>query len=57
MTRSEDELTHRIYKAQKSNPNKGDWIQYLKKDFELIAEEIKENVAKGYLEKILQGYY
>ena len=46
VTRSEDELTHKIYKAQKSNPVKGDWINHLKDDFELIGEEINENLAR-----------
>ena len=46
MTRSEDELTRRIYNSQKSNPVKGDWIQYLKEDFELIGEEINEKIAQ-----------
>ena len=46
VTRSEDELTHKIYKAQKSNPVKGDWVHHLKEDFELIGEEINENLAR-----------
>ena len=46
MTKSEDELTHRVYNAHKANPVKGDWIEYLKKDFELIGEDINEQVAR-----------
>ena len=46
VTRSEDELTRRIYNAQKSNPVKGDWIQFLKEDFALIGEEINEKIAQ-----------
>ena len=46
VTRSEDELTHKIYNAQKSNPVKGDWIQYLQEDFELIGEYTNEKLAK-----------
>ena len=45
VTRSEDELTHKIYNAQKSNPVKGDWIQYLQEDFELIGEYTNEKLG------------
>ena len=34
------------YNAQKSNPVKGDWIQFLKVDFELIGEEVNEKLAR-----------
>ena len=46
VTRSEAELTRRIYNAQKSNPIKGDWIQYLKEYFQLIGEELNEKAAQ-----------
>ena len=42
MTRYKDELTHRVYTSQKSDPVKGDWIQCLKEDFESIGEEFNE---------------
>ena len=35
-----------MYNAQKSNPVKGDWIQYLKEDFEFIGEEVNEKLAR-----------
>ena len=44
--RSEEELIKRIYNAQKENPNKGDWIHYLKEDFKYIKEDINETEAK-----------
>jgi hypothetical protein len=46
MKRSEEELTKRVYNAQKENPIKGDWIQYLKEDFKYIKEDINETEAK-----------
>ena len=51
VTRSEDDLTHRIYKAQKSHPVIGDWIKYLKEDFYLIGEEINKHVARDTSKK------
>ena len=44
--RSEEELTKRVYNAQKKNPNKGYWIHYLKEDFNYIKEDIDETEAK-----------
>ena len=38
--RSEEELSKRIYNAKQANPNKGDWIHYLKEDFKYIKEDI-----------------
>ena len=39
LKRNENELTKRIFKAQKENPTKGDFYCQVLKDFELIGEE------------------
>ena len=44
--RSEEELTKRTYNAQKENPNRRDWIHYLKENFKYIKEDINETEAK-----------
>ena len=36
MKRSENDLTRRVYDAQRENSNKGDRTQYLKEDFSYI---------------------
>ena len=30
------EITKQVYKAQKLNPIKGNWIEYLNKDFDML---------------------
>ena len=51
-----DELTHRVYNAQKSNSVKGDWIQYLKEDFEFIGEEWNEKYLEKHQNKIIEFF-
>ena len=42
LKRDQKELLRRVYKAQKENPTKGDFVELVKKDFELIEEVIDE---------------
>ena len=42
LTRSNEELTKRVYEAQKDSPTKGDFFYLIKKDFELIGEAVNE---------------
>ena len=37
-----NELIHRVYEAQKKNPTKGDWIQLVMNDLDLIGEQLDE---------------
>ena len=45
ITRTDQELIKRVYIAQKTDPVKGDWINYLKDDFEYLGEEVNEEEA------------
>ena len=40
--REEGELIKRVYKAQKENPTKCDFIELAEKDLEMIGEPIDE---------------
>ena len=42
LKRDDKELTKRIYKAQQSNPTKGDFVKLLEEDFRLIDEKQNE---------------
>ena len=42
--RSDNEVTKKIYQAQKDDPVKGDYIELVKADFELIEESLDESV-------------
>ena len=39
LQREDNELTKRVYSAQKADPVKGDFVKLLEKDFEMISEE------------------
>ena len=54
--RTDDELTKRIYEAQKENPVKGDWIELLKEDFKFIGEEINEKHIKEFSKAQYKNY-
>ena len=42
LKRNEDELTKKIYKAQKNNPIEGDFYNLVKADWEMMGEEMNE---------------
>ena len=42
LSRSEEELTLRVFSAQKANPSKGYWDETVSDDFKLIGENINE---------------
>ena len=42
INKPDTELIKRVYNAQKTNTSKGDWIELVKKDFELIGEQFDE---------------
>ena len=42
LKRDKEELTKKIYNAQKKNPLKGDWILLVQKDFEEIGLDFDE---------------
>ena len=44
LKRSDNEVTKKIYQAQKDDPVKGDFIELVKADFELIEESLDESV-------------
>ena len=46
MNRSEGELVKRVYTAQRNNPRKGDFIEFVKKDFQDIYEPIDEETIR-----------
>ena len=43
LNRSDEELTKRVYNAQKKNPLEGDWVKMVEKDFEVIGFGINES--------------
>ena len=47
ISRNESELICKVYSAQKINPKKGDWINLLKNDFDLIGETIDDKTIKS----------
>ena len=47
LKRSDDELTKKIYICQKTNSEKGDWIELIKKDFIDIGMEFNEEIIKN----------
>ena len=47
VTRSDMELTRRVFNDQRDDPVKGDWVNILKEDFNFIGEEINEEDAKS----------
>ena len=46
LKRPATELTHKVYKAQQENPVKGDWVQLLEKDFEMLGMVLNEDKVK-----------
>ena len=48
LQRNDEELTKRIYIAQKKNPLKGDWIELIQKDLEDLGIPFDEEVIKNY---------
>ena len=40
LNRSDEELTKRVYNAQKKNPLEGDWVKMVEKDFEVLGLRI-----------------
>ena len=44
--RKDDELVKKVFEAQKIKTTKGDWIENIKNDFELIEETYDENKFK-----------
>ena len=42
LKRNEDELTKKIYKAQKNNQIEGDFYNLVKADWEMMGEEMNE---------------
>ena len=47
LKRDENEITKKILIFQKNNPVKGDWIEFVQKDFSVIGMEINEKVIKS----------
>ena len=43
LNRSDEELTKRVYNAQKKNPLEGDWVKMVEKDFEVLGLRINES--------------
>ena len=46
LKRPATELTHKVYKAQQENPVKGDWVQLLEKDLEMLGMVLNEDKVK-----------
>ena len=42
LNRSEQELTRRVYTAQKKNPSRGDWTELIKEDMEAIGVKLND---------------
>ena len=42
LTKPEHELTRQVYEAQKTKTTKGDWIELVKDDLDLIGEALDE---------------
>ena len=42
MQREDEELTKRIYNAQKNNPSKGDWIEMVQQDFKELGIQFND---------------
>jgi hypothetical protein len=47
VTREDEELTKRVYLAQKSNPSPGDFVKLIENDFKTIGEEMNENFVRN----------
>jgi hypothetical protein len=47
LTKPEHELIRRVYEIQKVETSKGDWIELIRDDFELIGETFDENIIKS----------
>ena len=62
VTRDESETIKKIYNKQKINPLKGDWFDLIRKDFEFIGIELKEDEIQAatkveYKKKIKELIY
>ena len=47
LKRPENEITKKVYKSQKKNPVKGDWVDMVKKDFANIEMEMIEEAIQS----------
>ena len=47
MKKPNNELIKKVYEAQKLKTTKGDWIELIRKDFELIEENFDEDMVKN----------
>ena len=48
LKKGDNELIKRVYEAQKMSPSKGDWIELVKNDFEIVfGKEFGENLIKN----------
>ena len=62
LKREEKELIKRIYKEQKKNPSKGDFVELVKKDFKIAnivqndeeIQNIKASIYKQYIKKCIR---
>ena len=62
LKREEKELIKRIYKEQKKNPSKGDFVELIKEDFEIAnivqndeeIQSIKASIYKQYIKKCIR---
>ena len=58
LKRNDNELIKRIYRAQAQDPSPGDFIELVKKDFEMIKEDFNENkiqnMTKGSFKKFIK---
>ena len=46
LKRSDTEITKKVYEAQKSDPVKGDWLEHLNKDFNMLDMTMNEDNIK-----------
>ena len=47
LSRNDQELIKRVYKAQKENPSPGDFVELIKKDFAIVNFDIEEDCISG----------
>ena len=56
LNKPDSELIKRVYEAQKLKTTKGDWIELIKRDFELIEEDFDEDFIKETTKYIFKKF-
>ena len=56
LQRDQNELLKRVYKAQCENPTIGDFIELVRKDFELVGEPFDESKIESMTPKSYKDY-